>query len=184
MAQDTRVKSDWKKTFFLIWTGQAFSIVGSMLVQFAHGLVDDRKDRFGCGPGHRDHHLHPTAVSSLGPFAGALVDRWNRKLVMIVADGATALTTLGAGAAVLLRAHSDLASLCGPIHPRAGWHLPLARHVGLHLADGARQAPLADRGNKPGDAGRAEHHRPAAGRVLDGHSRHLLRAGDRHCARP
>jgi DHA3 family macrolide efflux protein-like MFS transporter len=30
----------------------------------------------------------------LGPFVGALVDRWNRRVVMIVADGAIALATL------------------------------------------------------------------------------------------
>ncbi len=30
----------------------------------------------------------------LGPFVGALVDRWNRRMVMIVADGAIALSTL------------------------------------------------------------------------------------------
>ena len=28
-------KSDWKKTFFIIWTGQAFSLLGSEFVQFA-----------------------------------------------------------------------------------------------------------------------------------------------------
>ncbi len=31
----------------------------------------------------------------LGPFAGALVDRWNRRRVMIIADGSVALVTLG-----------------------------------------------------------------------------------------
>ena len=31
----------------------------------------------------------------IGPFAGALVDRWNRRLIMIVADSLIALVTLG-----------------------------------------------------------------------------------------
>jgi MFS transporter, DHA3 family, macrolide efflux protein len=31
----------------------------------------------------------------LGPFAGALVDRWNRRLIMIVADASIALATFG-----------------------------------------------------------------------------------------
>ncbi|NTV76051.1 MAG: MFS transporter, partial [Holophaga sp.] len=30
----------------------------------------------------------------IGPFAGALVDRWNRRLIMIVADSLIALVTL------------------------------------------------------------------------------------------
>lgn len=93
MAQDTKVQSDWKKTFFLIWTGQAFSIVGSMLVQFA--IVWWMTEKTGSAA-----VLATATIISiipgifLGPFAGALVDRWNRKLVMIVADGVTALTTL------------------------------------------------------------------------------------------
>jgi DHA3 family macrolide efflux protein-like MFS transporter len=94
MAQDTRLKADWKKTFFLIWTGQAFSIVGSMLVQFA--IVWWMTEKTGSAA-----VLATATIISiipgvfLGPFAGALVDRWNRKLVMIVADGVTAVTTLG-----------------------------------------------------------------------------------------
>ncbi len=94
MAQESRVEADWKKTFFLIWTGQAFSIVGSQLVQFA--LVWWMTEKTGSAA-----VLATATVISilpgifLGPFAGALVDRWNRKLVMIVADGVTALTTLG-----------------------------------------------------------------------------------------
>ncbi|NTU75798.1 MAG: MFS transporter, partial [Anaerolineaceae bacterium] len=34
----------------------------------------------------------------IGPFAGALVDRWNRRRVMIIADGAIALVTFGLAA--------------------------------------------------------------------------------------
>jgi DHA3 family macrolide efflux protein-like MFS transporter len=37
----------------------------------------------------------------LGPFAGALVDRWNRRLMMIVADGGIALATLALSALFL-----------------------------------------------------------------------------------
>jgi DHA3 family macrolide efflux protein-like MFS transporter len=36
--------------------------------------------------------LLPTIL--LGPFAGALVDRWNRRMVMIWADGLVALGAL------------------------------------------------------------------------------------------
>jgi DHA3 family macrolide efflux protein-like MFS transporter len=33
----------------------------------------------------------------VGPFVGALVDRWNRRTVMIVADGGIALATIALG---------------------------------------------------------------------------------------
>jgi DHA3 family macrolide efflux protein-like MFS transporter len=79
-------------SFLLMWTGQALSLFGTYLVQFA--LV---------------WHLTLTtgsatvlAISSmmalvpdvvLGPFAGALIDRWDRRTIMLVADAVTALAT-------------------------------------------------------------------------------------------
>ena len=35
LSEARQVESNWKRTFFLIWTGQAFSLLGSSLVQFA-----------------------------------------------------------------------------------------------------------------------------------------------------
>jgi DHA3 family macrolide efflux protein-like MFS transporter len=83
----------WAPRFFTIWTGQAFSLFGSQLVQFA--LVWWLTQKSGSGT--------ILAVATLvgmlpqillGPFAGALVDRWNRRIIMIVADGSIALFTL------------------------------------------------------------------------------------------
>ncbi|MHB8933192.1 MAG: MFS transporter [Bellilinea sp.] len=83
----------WLLQFGPIWLGQAFSLLGSSLVQFA--LV-----------WHLTVQTGSTAVLAtatlvallpqvlLGPFAGALVDRWDRRKVMIIADSAIALTTL------------------------------------------------------------------------------------------
>ena len=77
--------ADWKKTFFLIWFGQAFSLFGSELVQFA--LV-----------WYLTKHTGSASVLAmatfvallprvfLSPFIGALIDRWNRQRVMIFAD--------------------------------------------------------------------------------------------------
>lgn len=86
--------SDWRKTFFLIWTGQLFSILGSGLVSFALVWYLTQKT------GSAAVLATATFVSLLpgvflGPFAGALVDRWNRKTVMILADAAIAATTAG-----------------------------------------------------------------------------------------
>jgi DHA3 family macrolide efflux protein-like MFS transporter len=77
----------------VIWTGQAFSLVGSQLVQFA--LVWWLTKTTGSATVlafATIMALLPQVV--LGPIAGALVDRWDRRRVLIVADGSIALATL------------------------------------------------------------------------------------------
>jgi DHA3 family macrolide efflux protein-like MFS transporter len=80
--------------FFIIWIGQAFSIVGSELVQFA--LIWWLTDSTGSAT-----VLTMALVVGklprilLGPLAGTLVDRWKRRTTMLVADSAIALATLG-----------------------------------------------------------------------------------------
>jgi DHA3 family macrolide efflux protein-like MFS transporter len=94
LEQETRqYPSNWKTPFFTIWTGQAFSLFGSALVQFA--LVW----WLTASTGSATVLATATLVAMLpaiflGPVAGALVDRWNRRVVMIVADGSIALATL------------------------------------------------------------------------------------------
>jgi DHA3 family macrolide efflux protein-like MFS transporter len=86
----------WKARFFTIWTGQAFSLLGSRLVQF--GLVWYLTETTGSATVlsiATTMAVLPEIV--LSPFAGALVDRWNRRLVMIVSDSAIALATLALG---------------------------------------------------------------------------------------
>lgn len=96
-ARSTR----WAASFFTIWGGQAFSLLGSMVVQFA--LVWWLTQTTGSAT-----VLATAALAGIlpqvvvGPFAGALVDRWNRRLVMIGADTLIALSTLGLIALYLL----------------------------------------------------------------------------------
>jgi DHA3 family macrolide efflux protein-like MFS transporter len=85
--------SNWAARFFTIWTGQAFSLFGSMLVQFA--LVWWLTKTTGSAT----VLALATMVAMLpqvfmGPFVGALVDRWNRRRVMIITDSLIALTTV------------------------------------------------------------------------------------------
>lgn len=83
----------WAPRFFTIWIGQAFSLFGSSLVQFA--LVWWLTQTTGSATVLAMATLAavlPQVV--IGPFAGALVDRWSRRLVMLAADGLIALTTL------------------------------------------------------------------------------------------
>lgn len=84
---------NWKIPFFSIWTGQAFSLVGSRIVQFA--LVWWLTELTGSATVLATASivgLVPEIV--LGPIAGAYVDRWNRRIVMIIADGLIALASL------------------------------------------------------------------------------------------
>lgn len=89
--------------FFIIWVGQAVSLLGSELVQFA--LVWYLASTTGSAT-----VLAVGSVVSLlpkivlGPFIGALVDRWNRRLVMIAADSVVALATVGLAALFALDA--------------------------------------------------------------------------------
>ncbi len=84
----------WRSVFIAIWTGRAFSLFGSQLVQFA--LVWWLTQTTGSATvlaGATLVALLPQIL--VAPIAGALVDRWNRRWVMVFADGGIALATLG-----------------------------------------------------------------------------------------
>jgi DHA3 family macrolide efflux protein-like MFS transporter len=84
---------NWKLSFFTIWTGQAFSLIGSRVVQFA--LVWWLTQLTGSATVLATASLVALIPEIfLGPIAGAYVDRWNRRIVMIVADGLIALASL------------------------------------------------------------------------------------------
>src|SRR5215216_7140935 len=83
----------WAGRFFTIWSGQALSLFGSALVQFSLIWWLTQKS------GSATVLAIATLVGMLpqiviGPFAGALVDRWNRRIIMIVADGTIAAFSL------------------------------------------------------------------------------------------
>jgi len=82
----------WAPRFFLIWGGQAFSLLGSSLVQFALVWWMTRET------GSATVLATATLVALLpqivlGPFIGPLVDRLERRRIMIVSDSAIALAT-------------------------------------------------------------------------------------------
>ncbi len=91
--RETPQSIHWQVPFFSVWSSQALSLLGSSLVQFA--LIWWLTERTGSAT--------VLAMASLVgllpqilimPLAGALVDCWNRRRVMIVADGLTALVSL------------------------------------------------------------------------------------------
>ena len=87
----------WKTRFFTIWSGQALSILGSQLVQFAliWYLTVQTSSATVLATATLVGML-PNVV--LGPFIGTLVDRWNRRRIMIVADAVVAAAQAGSGA--------------------------------------------------------------------------------------
>ena len=92
-GQESEAEPRSMKPFFTIWVGQAFSLLGSQLVQFA--IVWYLTKATGSAT-----MLALATLAALlpqiviGPFAGVLVDRWSRRMVMLVADAAVALATL------------------------------------------------------------------------------------------
>ncbi|MBP9676542.1 MAG: MFS transporter [Anaerolineaceae bacterium] len=85
--------TNWKQKFLPIWIAQLFSLLGSGLVQFA--LVWYITQETGSAAMLATATLVALLPEVLlAPFAGAFVDRLNRRLVMIFADLFIALTTL------------------------------------------------------------------------------------------
>jgi DHA3 family macrolide efflux protein-like MFS transporter len=85
---------NWARRFFTIWTGQALSLFGSALVQFAliWWLTQESGSATVLSIAVLVGMLPQIVV---GPFAGALVDRWNRRIIMICADALIAVFSLG-----------------------------------------------------------------------------------------
>ncbi|WP_017414160.1 MFS transporter [Clostridium tunisiense] len=97
-----REKQNWKKVFALIYTGQAFSIIGSAAVQFA--IIWWLTVKTGSAITLTSASIVGFLPQALiGPFAGVWVDRYNRKTVMILADSLVALSSVVLGVAFLLK---------------------------------------------------------------------------------
>ena len=89
----TAINESWKRTFTTFWVSQAFSLLGSRLVQFALVWY------LTIETGSATVLAMATFVALIpevliAPFAGALVDRWPRKRIIIISDATIALATL------------------------------------------------------------------------------------------
>jgi DHA3 family macrolide efflux protein-like MFS transporter len=72
--------------YVTIWVPQIVSWLGSQLVQFA--LIWWLTEKTGSAAVLAVSTIMGVAPQIvIGPFAGVLVDRWNRRLVMIIYDG-------------------------------------------------------------------------------------------------
>jgi len=85
--------TDWLRNFAPMFIGQMFSLLGSAVVQFALiWYLTEKTGSAGVLATASMVGLLPQVL--LGPFAGALVDRWNRKATMVVADLIVTLATI------------------------------------------------------------------------------------------
>ena len=92
MMEETLPKN-WAVRFFTIFTGQAFSLFGSSLVQFA--LIWYLTQKTGSATVLATASLFGMLPQILlGPIAGTVVDRGNRRLIMILSDATIAIFTL------------------------------------------------------------------------------------------
>ena len=93
MSQRPLDPATWKPRFFTIWLGQEASLIGSSVVQF--GLIWWLTQSTGSATVLATASLVALIPGIfLAPFAGVLVDRWQRRTVMIAADGLVALAAL------------------------------------------------------------------------------------------
>ncbi|MGD0611220.1 MAG: MFS transporter [Anaerolineales bacterium] len=81
------------RAFFTVWAGQLVSLIGSQLTGFALGVWVYELTRSVLMLALTQIAIGAPYVL-LSPLAGVLVDRWNRRIVMIISD-------FGAGLAVL-----------------------------------------------------------------------------------
>lgn len=85
--------NNWKRVFAIIWTGQLFSILSSSIVGFAIIIwLSIKTESAEVLALSTLAALLPQSV--LGLVSGVFVDRWNRKLTMILSDSFIAICTL------------------------------------------------------------------------------------------
>ena len=77
--------NNWKRNFFSIWVGQAFSLLSSSVLQFAivWYLTDQTGSAMVLSIAMMMGFL-PQGI--LGPFIGVFIDRYSRKRIMIISD--------------------------------------------------------------------------------------------------
>ncbi len=95
------MNQNWKKQFAIIYAGQAFSLLGSSVVQFAviWWLTIQTESAVTLSVSFIISFL-PSML--IGPFAGVWIDRFNRRTVMIAADALVAVSSIILGTAFLL----------------------------------------------------------------------------------
>lgn len=114
------VKKLWNKNFILMWQGHAVSVFGDVLYSIAIGYWVYHETG-STGLMGLMSSISMFVAMFLNPFTGAIVDRINRKKVLIVADVIRGVLMLGVGAMALsgklsvelVMVTAFVAALCG-----------------------------------------------------------------------
>lgn len=86
-------ESPWVLRFFTVWTGQQLSSIGTLIGQFA--LIWWLTRETGSAVVLANASMLALAPSILlAPFVGPLIDRWNRRVVILAFDSFIALVSL------------------------------------------------------------------------------------------
>jgi len=155
MAMETTGMQRGTKTFLAIWAGQFASVFGSALSSFALGVwIYTSTHSVELFAGQMLAFAVPQVI--LSPLAGALADRWDRRIAMLVGDAGAGLTmltiavlfasgNLDPGHVILLTAcMSAFNSLIWPAYSAATTLLVPKQHLGrasgmVQMAEGASQ---------------------------------------------
>ena len=138
----------WKQKFALLWTGQALSILSSMISQYA--LIWYLTDLTG-SPAVLSlatmAALVPQGILSL--FTGTFADRFDRRWIMIISDGAIAGVP-DAGGRRLCRSSSGGPYPGGGRAAQCGRRISCPLHPGCHAPVGPPRCPDPVRRLEPG----------------------------------
>ena len=89
------------RMFFMVWIGQVVSLIGSSLTGFAL-IVWTYQQTNSVMQTSLTILAQQIPSILLAPFAGVLVDRWDRRWIMILSDSLAGLTTLAVAALMAL----------------------------------------------------------------------------------
>jgi DHA3 family macrolide efflux protein-like MFS transporter len=93
MPNSEQRSPNWQAPFFTIWIGQQISLIGTSAVRFVIlWWLTEQTGRALVLTTAMIVMVVPQAIVAL--VAGAYVDRWNRRVVMLVADATVALASL------------------------------------------------------------------------------------------
>jgi MFS family permease len=125
--------------FIVVWLGQLVSVLASSMSHFGLTIWMFQETKSALAMGLMQvAFILPFLL--LSPIAGVMVDRYNRKLMMMVSDFTAILATGSVFVLLALGTAGVLASVRGGCAERHRQHLSMAGLLGCHQHHGAQGA--------------------------------------------